>query len=278
MNEKLTLLKSELKSELQNIDDKEKFIEEATSKKIVITKKIKEIDKIINNKNLLQEEYEERNRHLPLVKKIFSMKVLEKMMEKERQEAISEMEELNKILNPKNFTKYKKELEEKFKILEILDTEDKEKELEKQIKNFQKLFLNIMEINLNKAQTKQEVEKIIYDLRYYLLLPYNNNENIQDISDLKNKIEHISKAVINKAIELKVIERISKDNDTNYEILKNIFNVRIIKLEDAYLKVIKEKDKYFVQIFDENIFEEKVEIKKPKQLEIKPNKKVPIWY
>ena len=69
------------------------------------------------------------------------------------------------------------------------------------------------------------------------------------------------------------MEKISYNNDTNFEILKNIFNVRIIKLEDAYLKITKEKDKYFLQIFDENIFEEKVEIQKPKELEIKLNKK-----
>ena len=57
-------------------------------------------------------------------------------------------------------------------------------------------------------------------------------------------------------------------------ILKNIFKTRIIKLEEAYLKITKEKDQYFVQIFDENIFEEKVKIQKPKDLNIKLNKKI----
>ena len=59
--------------------------------------------------------------------------------------------------------------------------------------------------------------------------------------------------------------------------MKNIFKVRIIKLEKAYLKITKEKDKYFVQIFDENIFEERIEIQKPVDLNIKLNKKIPIW-
>ena len=78
---------------------------------------------------------------------------------------------------------------------------------------------------------------------------------------------------IDKAIENKVIESLSSDNDTNYQILKNIFHVRIIRLEDSYLKITKEKYKYYLQIFDENIFEEKIEIQKPKELEIKLNKK-----
>ena len=42
------------------------------------------------------------------------------------------------------------------------------------------------------------------------------------------------------------------------------------------MKITKEKDKYFIQIFDENIFEEKIEIQKPKDLEIKLNKKTEI--
>ena len=71
--------------------------------------------------------------------------------------------------------------------------------------------------------------------------------------------------------------KIAENDETNNEILKNIFKVRIIKLEKAYLKITKEKEKYFVQIFDENIFEEKIEIQKPIDLNIKLNKKMPIW-
>ena len=97
------------------------------------------------------------------------------------------------------------------------------------------------------------------------------------IHEIAKELNLASKDVIAKANELKTIEKISNDKSTNDEILKNIFKVRIIKLEDAYLKITKEKEKYFVQIFDENIFEEKIEISKPKDLEIKLNKKIPIW-
>ena len=90
-------------------------------------------------------------------------------------------------------------------------------------------------------------------------------------------MNEVADMIINKAVEYKVLEKLSNDKETNYQILKNIFDVRIIRLEDAYLKITKEKDKYFLQIFDENIFEEKIEIKQPKELDIKLNKKRPIW-
>lgn len=268
--------KQEIEEELQKIQDKGLFIENTTKRKLEIAEKIKYIDTTISNKDELKEEYISRNEQLPLEKKIFSMRVLAKIMEQEKEEYFNEIEKLNKIINPQNFLEYKSELEEKYKYLEILDAENRQEELDNLKIQFQKIFLNMLKININKSETKQEIEKIIYDFRYYLLLPYDYENSIQEVKKLQKQINEVCNLIIDKAIDLKVIEKISNDENTNYEILKNIFYVRIIKLEDAYLKLIKEKDKYFVQIFDENIFEEKIEISKPRDLEVKPNKKVSI--
>ena len=271
--EEISKIKGKVESELEKIQNKEEFIEKTTQKKIDISNQIKLIDETINDKNLLQEEYLKRNEQLPLEKKIFSMRILSKIMEDEKKDKLKELESLNKLLNPQNFVKYKKELEEKDKYLKVLDLEDKDKLINELKIKLQKLFLNMLEINIKKAETKQEIEKIIYDFRYYSLLQYDYERKIKNVKELNTDIDKIAKKIIDKAIENKVIESLSSDNDTNYQILKNIFHVRIIKLEDSYLKITKEKDKYYLQIFDENIFEEKIEIQKPKELEIKLNKK-----
>ena len=176
-------------------------------------------------------------------------------------------------MNPQNFVKYKNELEKKDSYLKILNSNNQEQTLEKLKLDFQKQFLKMLEVNIKNVDSKQEIEKIIYDFRYYSLLQYNNQSKVKDIEELREDLNEISTKIIDKAIEYKVLEKISNNEKTNNEILKNIFKVRIIKLEDAYLKITKEKDKYFLQIFDENIFEEKVEIKKPEELEIKLTKK-----
>lgn len=274
--EEIIKIKEEVEEKWYKIQDNKQFIENVTKRKIEVSNKIREMDTIINDKKLLQKEYIKRNRELPLERKIFSMKVLSKMMENEREEYLQELEKLNLIINPQKFVKYKKDLEEKYKCLKVLDIENKEDELDKLKIQLQKVFLSIMKININRAETKQDIEKIIYDFRYYLLLPYNYENTINKVKKIEKNIKEISELIIDKAISLKVFEKISNDKKTNYEILKKIFNVRIIKLEDAYLKLTKEKEKYFVQIFDENIFEEKIEISKPKNLEIKPNKKISI--
>lgn len=271
--EEISKIKGKVENELEKIQNKQEFIERTTQKKIDISNQIKLIDETINDKNLLQEEYFKRNEQLPLEKKIFSMRILSKIMEDEKKDKLKELESLNKLLNPQNFVKYKKELEEKDKYLKVLDSGDKDKLINELKIKLQKLFLNMLEINIKKAETKQEIEKIIYDFRYYSLLQYDYERKIKNVKELNTDIDKIAKKIIDKAIENKVIESLSSDNDTNYQILKNIFHVRIIRLEDSYLKITKEKDKYYLQIFDENIFEEKIEIQKPKELEIKLNKK-----
>ena len=79
-----------------------------------------------------------------------------------------------------------------------------------------------------------------------------------------------------------MINQLSEEAEIEYKILKNIFSIRVINLEDLYLKVTKEKDQYYLQLFDENVFEEKIPMKDIKELNkkditFKCNKKVKIF-
>ena len=56
--------------------------------------------------------------------------------------------------------------------------------------------------------------------------------------------------------------------------------LRVIKLEDLSLKITKDKEKYFMQIFDEGVFEEKMQIftnEKINEKQIKFNKKIKLF-
>ncbi len=122
----------------------------------------------------------------------------------------------------------------------------------------------------------------MYELRYYLMLPYNYEKMIYETEELSEELETTTKKILAKAHKLKVIERLSKNEDINYELLKNLFIVRSINLEEISVKVLKEKDKFFVQIFDENSLEEKYELKNSqniskRNLEIRLNRKVKIF-
>lgn len=257
--------KQEIEKSLNEMKDNTKFIENVTIEKRKIEEKIRKIDTVVKDKEKLEKEYKTRNEQLPLEKKIFSMRILSKIMQDERDELVKEIEKLNEVIIPKNFVEMKRQLEEREKYLEVLDQEDKESYLDELKIDLQKTFLDMFYKDIKKIETKQEAEKKIYDLRYYLLLPYDKEKSVKDEKRLNSQIKKIENALIQKSIEMKTINKISDDLKINYEILKNVFTVRIINLNNAYLKITKEKikkqTKFYLQIFDENIFEEKLQIK-----------------
>ena len=103
-----------------------------------------------------------------------------------------------------------------------------------------------------------------------MLIPFNNNQNVKDIAKLKKPTQHIEQQLISKAIASKVITRIPS------EITDNLLKTRIVNLEELYFKITKEEEEYYVQIFDENISEEKFKIE-PAESKIKLNKKIKIF-
>ena len=77
-------LKDDIQTKLEKMMDNKTFVENVTKRKEKINKRNKKIDEIINNKDLLQEEYVKRNEKLSLEEKIFSMRILAQIMADER--------------------------------------------------------------------------------------------------------------------------------------------------------------------------------------------------
>ena len=274
--------KIEIEETLNKIDNKEKYIEMITEKKRELTEKIKRIDETVNNKELLQEEYVKRNEKLPLKKKIFSVRILSKLMQQERDEKLDKLEKLNGLLNPKKFVSYKKEMEQKYEYLKLVDVEELEKEIENTLVKLQKTFLKCYQLKIEKMVEKTEIVDGIYEYRYYCLLPFTFEMRVEQVKQIKKELQETRRILLDKAQQLKVIVVTSKNKEIDDEILKNIFAIRMITLEDMYIKLIKEKDKVYIQLFDEEIFEEKIELKdfgnmNKKDLEIKFNKKIKVF-
>ncbi len=272
--------KKDIEEKLEDMQDNKRYIQNITKEKRNLAKEIKNIDETINNKDKLQKEYEKRNENLPLKEKIFSIRILSKIMLEEREEKIKKLEELNNLLNPQKFLKYKKGLEKKEQYLKIMDTKDLQEETKKCVIDLQKVFLTCYQIKINKITTKQELTKLIYEFRYYCLLPFINEQLMYQVGDIEDDIQKVQTLLIDRAHEMKLIDSMSKDKNIDYQILKKIFYVKVINLEDLYIKLIKDKECFYVQLFDENIFEEKLEIEgdiNKKELLLRTNKKVKIF-
>lgn len=282
LKNKLQKEKVEVETKLRKIRNNQEFIQEITREKRELTKEIKRMDETLNNKELLQEEYEKRNEFLPLQEKIFSSRILSQMMAKEREKKLEEIEKLNVWLNPQKFVTFKKELERKEAYLKLLDTEDLESEITQGILELQKIFLLCYQTKIKKVDMKQDLLKLIYEFRYYCLLPFNTRGAINQVEEIRIEIQEVEKLLIEKAHELKMIDYFSKEKEIDYQILKNIFCVRVINLENLYIRIMKEKNSYYIQLFDEEVFEEKIRIEgitdiSKKDMLFKLNKKIKIF-
>lgn len=238
-----------------------------TDEKKQASKEIKNIEKILSQESRIKQEYERINAQVDLQHKIFSIKVLKQKLINQKQQLLNKIEECNYLLNPSNYIKEKNKLIKQKECLEVINATQEQKE--KVLIEFIKLFLECFWMQIHKEIDAEIISQKIYIWRYFLILPFNTQKQIKDIEQLQETIEKIGKYLIKLAEEKKVIVQVP------YEIMKHVFTTRIIVLEELYYKITTEFEKYYVQIFDENISEEKFEFIPNEKIKI--NKKIKIF-
>lgn len=265
--------------QLEKMQDNRKYLEDLSKVKKELNQKIREIDKILSNKNLLEEEYETRNAKLPNKEKIFSVSHLVIMLEKEREKYIKEIKENNKRMEPNEFVKNKQELEEQNKFFNDINIKkDKQTDENIQVEELQKSFLKCMEEITKRAKEKDEIEKLLYEIRYYENIPY-NSRNLSSVESTKKLIEIIEREIVKKACKFKILTTISGDEKLNYEVLKNVFKSKIANLKNTIYVLKYNKGVLKVLIYDTNIEEEVKEVKITEKVElsVKLNKKIKVY-
>lgn len=269
--------KKKLTDKLEMLQDKARFLSRITNDKKELTNKIKEIDKILNNVDLLKEEYKKRNKKLSKDEQIFSISNFVDIIESERMEFIQDIKEYNDLIDPRKFGDMKKQIEQKQVFFNKLDLfENKKEPINQYILDIQKQFLKCFKIQVEKCALKKDMIDLIYEYRYYRFLKYNKEKNIKENRYLNKLNQDIIDSIIKKAEELKVLENISSNKEYNKIVLEEIFNTRIITLENISVQIIQEDGKMLVQYFDGNILESKKEIQ-IKDNSIKLRKKIKLF-
>ena len=250
-------------SELQNTKE---YIQKITDFKKVATEKIKKIEKILSQESKLKEEYEKRNAGVELKNKIFSIRVLRQQLEDEKRKLLNEIDENNYYLNPMNYVEEKEKVKKEKELLEVIEYTKVQKR--EALIAFEKTCLKCFEKMVERPE-QQDIIKLIYKFRYFMLLPFDEQKSIKNVKELNEEINVIKNKLLDIAIQKKVISKIPE------EILSHVLETLIIKLEELYYNVTIENEKKYIQIFDENITEEKFEINKIDKIKI--NKKLKIF-
>ena len=253
--------KKKLIDKLEKLQDKTTFLSKITDDKKELTNKIKEIDKILNNVDLLKEEYEIRNKSLSKNNKIFSISNLAEMIEAERNEFLQDIKEYNDLIDPRKFGDMKKQIEQRQRFFNDLEVfENKKEPINKYILDIQKQFLRCFKMRVENCVLKKDMIDLIYEYRYYRFLKYSKDKMIKENRYLNKQNYDIINIIIKKAEELKVLEKISSNEEYNRIVLEEIFNTRIITLENISIQIMLEDGKMFVHYYDGNILESRKEI------------------
>ena len=252
---------------LEKMNNQENFIEDISKNKKKLLNKIKEIDEQLNNPKQLRDEYIKFNKDLPNEKKIFSVSHYEEMIQNERKKILNEIEDYNKLQNPIEFVKIKDELSSKIKYYESLKNI--------KIEDVQKKFLEVFSKEINTKNEKNDLIDYIYKIRYLKYLPISKTKMMKDILSF----EEIEKEAITKAIEKNIITPISNNAETDYLLLKSIFNTKNISLETLYIKLTIKDGKLISEIYDGDIIDSTNEVELPKgsNIHLRKTKKVKIF-
>lgn len=279
--QKLKILRESksISNELEKMQDNRKYLESLSAKKRRIAVKIGEIDKILSDDEFLKKDYEERNSKLDNKDKIFSISHLVLMYKKSRKEYVSAMEKCNKMMEPKEFVKNKSELQKRKDFYDSLNLNEDERTREsKFIEELQESFLKCMLEIANRTENKFEIEDLLYEIRYFEHIPYNNG-NLGKIKKLKKQLSEIEHVIISKACNIKILSEFSGDKELNYQILRYVFDSKIANLSNIIYELKYQKNILKIHIYDSNIEENiiEIEIKEKVELNVKLNKKIKVF-
>lgn len=244
--------KQRLEHYWNKINDKKVYVEDIVEDKKKLTEELKRIDLTLKNKELLMQEYERRNKQAAAYNRILNISHLVEVLQSERAKILTKIEICNKRIDPKNYLENRTKLEKDYNLLKDINLEGNY-EVYKYINQLQAIFVkNILVEKIKRATTKSEIIDCMYELRYYKFLPYTKDKKVKDIVYLETYIEQAEELLIKKMYDTKLINTISTNLENDIKIVKSIFDLKIINMEQIYIQMYKQKNnmEYALRIYD----------------------------
>ena len=282
-NQELKQELKRLKDELNKMKNKSEFLESKCKRQKELSRTIKEIDKILSNSSSLRKEFIERNRKLPVERRIFSISNLEELLQTERANCISEKEAVNRLLDPRSYVKKMERLQESINLAEGSGYQKASpQKMEEDLINVQRGFIEQLKKTINSTEDKKEIQELVNKFRYYLYLPIKvNNEviEIKDVPQLKMELEKLEKKLITKACKRRALIIINEDIAYNAKIMNKILNTKLIDLNSITVNFVKQKESIEINIFDGEVLDrtETISKDKEKDFRIKFDRKIKLF-
>lgn len=266
MNDEIIEKRACLKEELELLNDREKYLENATLQKKRYRADIDKIDKMINNRDLLKEEYIKRNSVLENKEKIFSIKRLKVILEEEREELLQKIKESNDLIDPKKYVVRKTKVENDYNFFKDLkiDGVDGAKLI-----NLCKYVLKSFKIRVEEAQTREELLKLVYEVRYFRFIHWDGDKTLKEINNLSISFYKVMIKLIKKLINFKWADTICTIPKANLKAIIKLFDSKIIDLDNLIIETEYINNEIKVKYYDTNVLENEFIIELKENIDIK---------
>lgn len=267
-----------IKEAIDYMDNKSKYMQDIYDKKKDINNRIKEIEQMMLDKDILKQKYQEMNETLPLDKQIFSVRRFSAMIKQERENLYNEIKNYNQKLDPKNYLKEKKELEKKYlKFSDLHKIKNSKTTLKAEIIQIQNKFLELKELEIAKIESKKEILNNIYVLRYYKNMKLNDKMYLKEEKLIKKSLKNYERKLLSKAYQNNMFITFTKNILQNIEIVSEILDTKIINLKDIEVLLRVEDNRIIMDIYDGEILDVSLKLNENiKEINIKLNKKTKV--
>ena len=230
------------KMKMEKMKNKTSFLQDVNEKKNRRIVEIRKIDEILNNPQLLRDQYINYNSKLPNEKRLSSLGFYVIKLQNRKKQLMIQIDNLNKFFDPDIYVM------EKAKIgAEIRLYEDKTN-----IKELQREFLKCLKTKMDMIDNKKDITDLLYEVRYLEFLPACK----MDLTEIEEKL-------IPKAIRLRALEPVSNNDLIDYRILRGIFKSKAIRLDNLYIRITPSEMGLRCGIYDGDVLEETYDVRIP---------------
>lgn len=248
--------KNKINRNMSILNNRRGYISDLTKENALKIKEIQKIDIILNDINLIRNEFEksiQNNKN-----KYFCISDFVDKMELEREKFIKEIEKNNNLLSPREYLRIQDTYKMTLELYEEIEEDKKQIDIQNKIILLQKIFLDIIEIKIKQSTTKREIYNLATQLRYYANIPYKKGKKIIDDNQISARYIKICKILMKKMLELKVVDTGFKNINLNLNIIKYIFKTKIMKLDGIMIRIIFiSNSKIEVEYYDGTVIENK---------------------
>lgn len=272
--------KQKIEANLNQLLDKKTYVDKIAEEKRKLTDLLKKIDLTLNNKEMLLQEYERRNKNVAEYNKIFNVSHLVEKLKKERATIINKIDAYNKKSDPTIYLNSRNKLQQDYKFLQNINFKG-ENNIYKYIDKLQEIFIkDIFTQKIESVTFLNDIIDCVYELRYYNFLPYSEYKTINELEFLKEDLEKAKEKLVSKLYNNNIINNLSTNLENDIKIVKKIFDLKIIDMEKIYIQVKMKEKKYIVIFYDEKETQDaqfEIDLEFNKKDKIKLNKKIKLF-